>query len=124
MSSKTVSDMSPLMLRQYHPFKRESEQVVPASLLSEARSVAHEIAQELIRRFSATKVIAFGSLARGDFGSHSDIDLAAWGIPPVDYYRAVAFASGFSASWKVDLVDADDCPASLQEVILLEGIVV
>lgn len=122
MSSKTVSDMSSIMLRKYHPFKRESEQIVPASLLSEARGVAHEIAQEFIRRFGATKVVAFGSLARGDFGSRSDIDLAAWGIPPVDYYRAVAFASGFSTAWKVDLVDADDCPASLREVILLEGV--
>jgi len=122
MSSKSVRDVSAAMWEKYHPFKRESEKIASSFLLSEARGVAHEIAQELISRFGATRVVAFGSLARGDFGSRSDIDLAAWGIPPAEYYRAVAFASGFSSSWKVDLVDAEDCPASLRDVILREGV--
>lgn len=121
MCSKTAHEMSTKQVK-YRPFKRESERVAPASFLSEARGVAHEIALELIRRFGATKVVAFGSLARGDFGTRSDIDLAVWGIPPAAYYRAVAFASGYSSSWKVDLIDAEDCPASLREVILREGV--
>ncbi len=122
MSSKTALDIPSTMWGKYHPFKREAEQVVPESLLSAARGVAHAIAQELIRRFGAKKVVTFGSLARGDFGRRSDIDLAVWGISPDDYYRAVALASGFSSSWKVNLVDAEDCPDSLREVILREGV--
>ena len=59
---------------------------------------------------------------RGDFHKWSDIDLAVWGVNSGDYYRAVAFASGFSNLFKVDLVDADDCSESLRQHIMQEGI--
>lgn len=122
MSSKTVLDMPETQWGNYHPFKHEAQQVLSASLRSEAIDVAHAIAQELIRRFGARKVVAFGSLAHGDFGRRSDIDLAVWGIPPAEYYRAVAFACGFSNLWRVELVDAEDCSESLREVINREGV--
>jgi len=64
----------------------------------------------------------FGSLARGDFNRWSDIDLAVWGVDSADYYRAVAFSSGFSSQFKVDLVDADDCSESFRQHILMEGV--
>jgi predicted nucleotidyltransferase len=61
-------------------------------------------------------------LARGDFNRWSDIDLAVWGIPPDNYYKAVAFASGFSSVWNVDIVDPDDCTEALRDIILQEGV--
>lgn len=122
MSSKTVLDMPSTMWKKYHPFKHEAKQALSASSRSEAIDVAHAIAKELISRFGAKKVVTFGSLARGDFGRRSDIDLAVWGIPPAHFYRAVAFACGFSGSWRVDLVDAEDCSESLREVINREGV--
>ncbi len=64
----------------------------------------------------------FGSFARGDFHRQSDIDLSVWGIPSAAYYRAVAFASGFSEKFKVDLVDAEDCSESLRLHIEGEGV--
>ena len=84
--------------------------------------MARSIAKELIERFGAKKVILFGSLARGEYSRWSDIDLAVWGIAPVDFFKAVAFATGFSKIWKVDLVDGEDCSKSLHDVILKEGI--
>jgi hypothetical protein len=36
--------------------------------------------------------------------------------------RAVAFASGFSEVWAIDLVDGEDCPESLLLNIEQEGI--
>ncbi len=122
MSSKTALDMPPAKWREYHPFKREAAQGAPAFSLAEAQAVARAIGQELVRRFGAKRVVMFGSLARGDFGRRSDIDLAVWGIPAADFYRAVAFASGYSSAWEVNLVDAEDCPGSLREVITREGV--
>ncbi len=107
---------------KYHPFRLYREQEYSEASIKDARIVAKKITEILVNRFSAKKVVLFGSLARGDFGSRSDIDLAVWGIPPTDFYRAVASASGFSKSWKVDVVDAEDCSKTLRDVIQKEGI--
>lgn len=64
----------------------------------------------------------FGSLARADFSQWSDIDLAVWGISASDYYKAVAYASGYSSVFKIDLVDAEDCSQSLLQHIIHNGI--
>jgi predicted nucleotidyltransferase len=121
MPSKTALDMTPDMLRQYRPFKAKEDRGATAASMEEARRVAAEIADALKRRFGAKRVLLFGSLARGEFDRWSDIDLAAWGIPAPDFYRAVSFATGVSSSWKVDLIDGEDCPASLRAVIDREG---
>jgi hypothetical protein len=52
-----------------------------------------------------------------------DIDLAAKGISPVRYFEAVAYATGQSPKWKIDLVDIDDCAVSLRDMIEKEGVV-
>jgi predicted nucleotidyltransferase len=68
-------------------------------------------------------VVAFGSLAHRDgFTLWSDIDLAAWGIPPDAFYRAVAAVTGISSEFKIDLVAPEDCPPSLRRVIEREGV--
>ena len=84
--------------------------------------MAESIARELVKRFGARRVVLFGSVARGDIHKRSDIDLAVWGIPPKDFYRAVAFASGHSRKWKVDVVDAEDCREFVRRSILEEGV--
>lgn len=121
MSAKTALDIDPSKWNQYQPFAPDEQEKSSTSLAQEARGVAKQIARELIRRFGAKRVVLFGSLARGDFSSWSDIDLAVWGIPATDFFRAVAFACGISDVWKVDLVDVQDCSSTLKEVILKEG---
>ena len=85
---------------------------------------ARRAADVLRRRFGATRVVAFGSLARRDwFTPWSDIDLAAWDIPPDSFYRAVAAVAGLSPEFKVDLVALEDCEPALRRVIEEEGVV-
>jgi len=123
MPSKTAIEIPPSMWKQYHPFRISSEREVVSSVdIAEARKVAANISRELVSRFGAKRVFLFGSLTRDDFNKRSDIDLAAEGIAPADFYRAVAFASGVSKVWKVDLVDMGDCSESLLQHILKEGI--
>lgn len=121
MAPKTVLDMTPDMLRQYKPFKLKAGRGTPI-LSAEARSVAVSIAKELRQRFGAKRIVLFGSLARDEFGRWSDIDLAAWGIPASDFYRAVAFVTGYSRTWRVDLVDVEDCSPTLRAAIEQEGV--
>jgi predicted nucleotidyltransferase len=84
---------------------------------------ARMAADVLRRRFGATRVAAFGSLARRDsFTPWSDIDLAAWDIPPDSFYRAVAVVAGLSPEFKVDLVAPEDCEPALRRVIEQEGV--
>jgi len=59
---------------------------------------------------------------QGWFGPWSDIDLAAWGIPGNQFYRAVAAVSGISSDFKVDLVDPEDCRPAVRQMIEPEGI--
>lgn len=121
MPSRTAADISPTQWKHFRPFRAVAETRSTSSRAAEALTVASTIAMELRARFGASSVKLFGSLAREDFHMWSDIDLAVWGVKSADYFRAVAFASGFSSQFKVDLVDADDCSESLRQHIQLEG---
>jgi len=122
MSTKTAADLAPEDWKHYQPFRPTENVSLSSGSYDEAISVAQSIAEELIHRFGAKKVTLFGSLARSTYNPRSDIDLAVWGLPASKFYRAVAFATGFSKIWKVDLVDAEECGESLRKAILKEGI--
>jgi len=84
-----------------------------------ARSASHI----LRNKFGASRVVVFGSLSRqSGFTQWSDIDLAAWGIPPDKFYRAVADVTGFSQEFEINLTDADACPPNLLKAVEKEGI--
>jgi len=123
MSGRTALEMDPAEWRNYQPFHSPNQPSAVSVNASEARNLADKVAQELRRRFAAHRVVLFGSLARSEFSDRSDIDLAVWGIPPGKFYRAVAFASGYSKDWSIDLVDGEDCPESLLGSIEQEGVV-
>jgi predicted nucleotidyltransferase len=123
MPSPTVKNISPEALKQFHPFIMNSGRREVSSVRQESAIItAGALAKVLKERFHASKVMLFGSVTRTDFSQWSDIDLAVWGISISDYYRAVAYASGYSSVFKVDLVDAEDCSQSLLLHITQNGI--
>jgi len=121
MPTRTVRHISPEALKQFHPFKIWSG-MASTTRQESAKDTADALAKELKERFHASKVMLFGSLTRADFSQWSDIDLAVWGISASDYYKAVAYASGYSSVFKIDLVDAEDCSQSLLQHIIHNGI--
>jgi len=123
MSSRTVRQILPEALQLFHPFglKHEGQSVSTARQQS-ALDTARQLATGLKLRFKATRVMLFGSATRSDFSQWSDIDLAVWGIAAADYYKAVAYVTGFSSVYKVDLVDADDCQPTLLQFIVSHGV--
>ena len=85
--------------------------------------MARAAADLLRREFGATRVAAFGSPAHREwFTPWSDVDLAAWGIEPDAFYRAVAAVTGLSSEFKVDLVAPEDCPPAVLRAIVQEGV--
>ncbi|HHY96365.1 MAG TPA: nucleotidyltransferase domain-containing protein [Firmicutes bacterium] len=84
--------------------------------------IARKAGWLLKHKYGAQKVVVFGSLTDPSrFGSWSDIDLAAWGIPDSRFYAAVGTVTGLSNEFKVDLVDAETCRAPLRKAIDDEG---
>ncbi len=91
-----------------------------------ALQVALAAAKFLVEEGKAKRVYLFGSLAfslghRSGFSSSSDIDLAAEGIPPGEYFRLLAEVNRID-DFEVDLVDLDVCSPSLKETILRNGV--
>ena len=68
---------------------------------------AVQAAAALLRRMGATEVVVFGSAARGELRTDSDVDMAVAGLPPNVYFSAVSKASDIFGR-PVDLVDLDD----------------
>jgi predicted nucleotidyltransferase len=100
----------------------EREKQMRLERQSRAFQIAQRAANLLKEEFAASQVILFGSLAHQHwFSPTSDIDLAVWGLAKSDYFLAVARLQELSAEFKIDLVDSNNCPASLHQIILQEG---
>ncbi len=126
--TRTALDLSTQEWQAYRPGGLAGLQATSQASTADRRRrqawrVARLAAQLLRERYSASKVVLFGSLAHGAwFTSWSDIDLAAWGIPPQLFYSAVAAVTGLSSTFRVDLVDPDACRPSLRTTVEREGI--
>lgn len=86
-------------------------------------ALAHQAAQLLRTGFGATRVVVFGSLTRpGLFTQCSDVDLAAWGLRPVDTLVALGAVMDLSDEITLNLVDIGTARSALRTSIELEGV--
>lgn len=84
--------------------------------------VAQNASVFLRKHFQVNELMCFGSILHSDrFTLTSDIDLAAQGLVPDQFFIAVAQLQDLSPEFKIDLVDLDRCRPSLKKMILLEG---
>ena len=90
-------------------------------------SIVREL-RMLAMRFQVEKIVLFGSRARGDHHSRSDIDLAVWGIHDavsyLDFQEAVE--EQIPTLLRFDLVDMDGFSVSdaLREEINKDGVMI
>ena len=119
----TTASISPEQMAIYRVTaqrRRQAEAVAQRKVRTHV--VARQAATMLKSRFGASAVWLFGSFAHEQwFTATSDVDLAAWGIAPADYFRAVAYLQDISPEFSIDLVSMEDCKPTLQEAILTEG---
>jgi predicted nucleotidyltransferase len=122
--AKTALELTPEELRQYSlKPKRRLNGAQRNRLMIRAKHQARRAAEILKHEFGATRVVLFGSLAhRLWFTQWSDIDLAAWGIAPAEFYRAAGLIAELSRDFKIDVVDPATCRASVLEEIQQDGI--
>ena len=126
--AQTALDLSPEQWRSYRPgHLMGAGNAGQTKRLQRRRRQAWRVARqaaELLRdQYDADKVVVFGSLVRDDwFTPWSDIDLAAWGIPPDRFYGAVAAVTGLSAVFKVDLIDLETCRPAVREAVARDGV--
>jgi len=105
--------------------REAAEAAARAARRKRAWAAARRAAALLREDFGAARVVVFGSLADTEgafFGTHSDIDLAAWGVPGHDYFLAVARLQGLSAEFGLDLVAMERCPEYLRAAIEAQGV--
>jgi len=77
----------------------------------------------LKEQFQVSRVVVFGSLARGSgFTRWSDVDIAAWDIPPEDTFRAIGAVMDLDTDVPVNLVDVNTARPSLLTTIERDGI--
>jgi predicted nucleotidyltransferase len=125
---KTALDLSADERQAYRPAeairRRRIERQAETDLRRDkAWQIARKAAELLKSDFGAARVVVFGSLARGNWLTPwSDIDLAAWRIPPAQFFRAVAALIDLEPGMKIDLVDPESCHPGLRETIRREGI--
>ena len=128
MMAQTALDLSPQQWKSYRPVRPAETHDTGQTRRTDRRRqqawrVARQAAMLLRDQFGAHKVVVFGSLVHDAwFTSWSDIDLAAWGIPPEHFYGAVAAVTGLSSVFRVDLVDPEACRASLRTALERESI--
>jgi predicted nucleotidyltransferase len=94
-----------------------------ARLEADAQEDARAIAAMLRRDFGATRVILFGSLARGGFHPDSDIDLAVAGLPIKGWFRAYSAANQLARHYRwVELFPLEDLDEHFLRRVLETGV--
>jgi uncharacterized protein len=84
---------------------------------------AKQAACALVDQLGASRVLLFGSLARGNAGPESDVDLWVEGLPDTAYLDALGLVRATIQAAEVDLVMAGWARASVRERALSEGVV-
>ena len=125
---RTAEELSPEELQQYRLRLNDHFQnrdPVDEALLHRAWKTARQVAVMLYEDFNATQVAVFGSLSERDwFSEASDIDIAVWGVPSQNYFRAVAETIGFSREFKIDLVRFESCKGAFRKRIQSQAIAI
>jgi len=88
-----------------------------------AWQLARRAARLLKDKYVVQRVVVFGSLTHVDlFTLWSDVDLAAWGLTPANWLRAIGAVKSLSTEVELDLVDVTCCSPELLTAIEREGV--
>jgi uncharacterized protein len=120
------SNLSPEQIARYRAsaLKRQQQQEAEMGRRREkAWQAARQAADLLRRQFDVSRIVVFGSLARGHgFNRWSDVDIAAWGLAPEDTFRAIGAVMDLPTEIAVNLVDVNTARPSLVAAIERDGV--
>jgi predicted nucleotidyltransferase len=122
----TASELTPQQAAAYRTAARhrwQGEQQELKQCQARAWELVRCAADLLKTRFGASRVVVFGSLVRENcFTPWSDVDIAAWGIPPRDIFRAIGALLELDPTIAVNLAPAESCRPALLTAIAQEGV--
>ena len=99
----------------------QTDQIDQMNQTDQYSRVALEKIVEILKGYGARKVILFGSIARGEAHSWSDIDVACEGLAPEKFFKALGEILS-ELGENVDVVDLGDVRHSFRSRIEREGI--
>ncbi len=117
----TVSHSDPTQYVAYWQHRFAKQKTINQALANQARQLLPQLIDLLSAQFQATQIILFGSLAKGTFHQGSDIDLAVAGIPPQDYFAALAAANRLSDPLPVDLKPLEALEPNFYQRVIKTG---
>lgn len=118
-----ISPAQMSLYRQTAQARQRAKEAALAQRKERAWETARRAAEILKGEYGATQVVVFGSLAGNlPFHERSDIDLAVWGLPERDYFRAVSRLLSIDPAIPIDLIEFENARARLQKVIEQEGV--
>ncbi len=80
--------------------------------------VAQKCANFLKEKYRVKKVVLFGSLLDYEkMTPHSDIDLAVWGLPEQDYFKAMGFLLEVAGNFSIDLLEIQNVKSYILSAI-------
>jgi predicted nucleotidyltransferase len=96
-------------------------------LLDERRQKAWQLARKagalLREKYHASRVVVFGSIIRKElFTPWSDVDIAAWGIPSDQTFKAIGDILLIGEKIELNLVDVNTCSPGLLKTIEIDGV--
>lgn len=119
-------NMSPEKVAQYRRTALSRQKVRITKVKSRREKgwrLARKAAKLLREQFHAERVAVFGSLLHESrFTPWSDVDIAAWGIPPEQTFRAIGAVLDLDSAIEINLVDVNTCTPSLLEAIEREAV--
>jgi uncharacterized protein len=122
----TASELSQQELDAYRVAARrrhETERQALAAREERAWLLARQAADLLREHFQVSRVVVFGSLAHSDrFTPWSDVDIAAWGLRPDNWLKAIGMVMDLDNAIPLNLVDMGVCKTSIMQVIEREGV--
>lgn len=77
-------------------------------------------AKTILAELGARKIILYGSLARGDYKSYSDIDICVEGMPKESYFRAIAKCL-MEIDRSISVLDFEKLQGYFRDRVLSEG---
>ncbi len=92
-----------------------TDKTFPENILRDIQTI-----EKILLYHGATKVILYGSMARGDYRAESDIDICVEGLPSKNYFRAFAECM-MQTQRPMSVLDFANTYGYLRERILEEG---
>ncbi len=121
-----VLNLSPEKLEQYRytALRRQKARLSQIKArMEKGWKLARKAAKVLREKYHAKRVVVFGSLLHESrFTQWSDVDIAAWGIPSDQTFRAIGAVMDLDPVVEINLVDVNTCTPSLLQAIEREAV--